>query len=40
MMKQEGYDLMGVKIRQTVESQGLGCPELCSPDEFLGEINE
>ncbi len=28
------------KIRQIVESQGLVCPELCSPDEFLGEIDE
>jgi hypothetical protein len=28
------------KIRRTVESQGLVCPELCSPDEFLGECNE
>ncbi len=28
------------KIRRAVESQGLVCPELCSPDEFLGEIDE
>ncbi len=25
------------KIRQLIENQGLVCPELCSPDEFLGE---
>lgn len=28
------------KIRRSVESHGYICPELCSPDEFLGEKNE
>jgi hypothetical protein len=25
------------RIREVVESQGYRCPELCSPDELLGE---
>ena len=27
-------------IRRSVEAQGYRCPELCSPDEFLGEDDE
>jgi hypothetical protein len=27
-------------IRKSVEAQGYRCPELCSPDEFLGEEDE
>ena len=26
-----------LKIRKIVENQGLVCPEICSPDELLGE---
>ncbi len=28
------------KVRQSVEAHGFICPELCSPDEFLGEDDE
>lgn len=28
------------RIRESVERQGYCCPELCSPDEFLGEDYE
>lgn len=28
------------KVRQSVEAQGYVCPELCSPDEFLGEEDD
>ena len=27
-------------VRQSVEAHGYRCPELCSPDEFLGEDDE
>lgn len=27
-------------VRQSVEAQGYRCPELCSPDELLGEDDE
>jgi predicted nucleic acid-binding protein len=26
-----------MKIRHVIESNGLVCPEICSPDEFMGE---
>ena len=26
-----------MKIRHVVENRGLVCPEICSPDEFMGE---
>ena len=25
------------RIRRSVEAQGYICPEICSPDEFLGD---
>lgn len=28
------------KIRRSVEKHGYTCPEICSPDEFLGEEND
>lgn len=28
------------KIRRVLEANGYGCPEICSPDEFLGDENE
>jgi predicted nucleic acid-binding protein len=31
--------VMRAEIRQAIQSQGLICPELCSPDELLGEGN-
>jgi hypothetical protein len=32
--------VMRAKIRQSVGSHGFICPELCSPDEFLGDDDE
>jgi hypothetical protein len=26
-----------IMVRQTIENQGYVCPEICSPDELLGE---